>query len=188
VNLKLADPAGAPAFVEAHLPDSPGAPAIVAWLDLLALHDKVFENKQDALLFGSWLLGLPAVATIAVLVGARMADQIRRVGLLKAVGDTPSLVAAVLCSSPSTSSSPSSRRRQGWRSDGWRHHCSPIPAPASSAAQARCPSRCPRSGWWSPSPSGSRSSRPSFLPSAPPAPAPSSPSPTLPGHPGARLG
>jgi hypothetical protein len=79
----------------------------------------------------------PRVATIAVLVGARMADQIRRVGLLKAVGGTPSLVAAVLCSSPSTSSSPSSRRRQGWRSDGWRHHCSPI---------RRRPRRQPRLG------------------------------------------
>jgi putative ABC transport system permease protein len=36
------------------------------------------------------------VASVAVLVGGRMADQIRRVGLLKAVGGTPSLVAAVL--------------------------------------------------------------------------------------------
>ena len=39
---------------------------------------------------------LLALASVAVLVGGRMADQIRRVGLLKAVGGTPSLVAAVL--------------------------------------------------------------------------------------------
>ena len=45
---------------------------------------------------GSWLLGLLAVASVAVLVGGRMAEQIRRVGLLKAIGGTPGLVAAVL--------------------------------------------------------------------------------------------
>jgi putative ABC transport system permease protein len=36
------------------------------------------------------------VASVAVLVGGRMADQTRRVGLLKAVGATPGLVAVVL--------------------------------------------------------------------------------------------
>jgi ABC-type lipoprotein release transport system permease subunit len=96
VNLKLADPAGAPAFVDAHLRENVDAPRLVTWQDILAGHDKVFENKQDALLVGSWLLGLLALATIAVLVGGRMADQTRRVGLLKAVGGTPALVAAVL--------------------------------------------------------------------------------------------
>ena len=45
---------------------------------------------------GGWLLGVLAVASVAVLVGGRMADQIRRVGLLKAVGGTPGLVAVVL--------------------------------------------------------------------------------------------
>jgi ABC-type antimicrobial peptide transport system permease subunit len=44
----------------------------------------------------SWLLGLLAVASVAVLVGGRMAEQIRRVGLLKAVGGTPGLIAGVL--------------------------------------------------------------------------------------------
>jgi putative ABC transport system permease protein len=96
VNLKLADPAGAPAFVNAHTTDSVNAPRLVTWQDILAGHDKIFENKQDALLVGSWLLSLLALATIAVLVGGRMTDQIRRVGLLKAVGGTPSLIAAVL--------------------------------------------------------------------------------------------
>jgi putative ABC transport system permease protein len=96
VNLKLADPAEARAFVRAHLPGDPEAPVVLAWQDILAGHEQVFENKQDALLVGSWLLGMLALATIAVLVGGRMADQVRRVGLLKAVGGTPSLVAAVL--------------------------------------------------------------------------------------------
>jgi putative ABC transport system permease protein len=44
----------------------------------------------------SWLLGMLAIASVAVLVGARMADQTRRAGLLKAAGGTPRLVAAVL--------------------------------------------------------------------------------------------
>jgi ABC-type lipoprotein release transport system permease subunit len=96
VNLTLADPAGAPAFVGAHTQESVEAPRLVTWQDILAGHDKTFENKQDAMLVGSWLLGLLALASIAVLVGGRMADQIRRVGLLKAVGGTPSLIAAVL--------------------------------------------------------------------------------------------
>jgi ABC-type lipoprotein release transport system permease subunit len=96
LNLKLADPAGAPAFVSAHLADSFSAPRLVTWQDILAGHDKLVENKRDAMLIGSWLLSLLALASIAVLVGGRMADQLRRVGLLKAVGATPSLVAAVL--------------------------------------------------------------------------------------------
>ena len=55
-----------------------------------------FENERRALLTGAWLLAVLALASVAVLVGGRMADQIRRVGLLKAVGGTPALVAAVL--------------------------------------------------------------------------------------------
>ena len=96
VNLKLADPGTAPAFVNAHSEESKDAPRLETWQDILEGHDKVFENKQDALLFGSSLLSLLALAGIAVLVGGRMADQTRRVGLLKAVGGTPSLIAAVL--------------------------------------------------------------------------------------------
>jgi ABC-type antimicrobial peptide transport system permease subunit len=45
---------------------------------------------------GSVLLAIIAVAGIAVMVGGRMAEQTRRVGLLKAVGATPRLVALVL--------------------------------------------------------------------------------------------
>ncbi len=41
-------------------------------------------------------LGLLAVASVAVLAGGRMAEHTRRVGLLKAVGGTPGLVAVVL--------------------------------------------------------------------------------------------
>jgi ABC-type lipoprotein release transport system permease subunit len=54
------------------------------------------RDQQEVLRIGSRLIALLAVASIAVLVGGRMADQTRRVGLLKAVGATPRLVALVL--------------------------------------------------------------------------------------------
>ena len=54
------------------------------------------QDTQNVLVIGSRLLAILAVASVAVLVGGRMADQTRRVGLLKAVGGTPRLVAAVL--------------------------------------------------------------------------------------------
>jgi putative ABC transport system permease protein len=57
---------------------------------------RVVTIDQKVLLVGGWLLALFAIATIAVLVGGRMAEQTRRVGLLKAVGATPRLVAVVL--------------------------------------------------------------------------------------------
>ena len=96
VNLKLADPAIARGFVDAHLPDSVMSPMLVSWQDVLDGHSHVVANQRRALLTGSWLLCVLAVASIAVLVGGRMSDQIRRVGLIKAVGGTPSLVASVL--------------------------------------------------------------------------------------------
>jgi putative ABC transport system permease protein len=96
MNLKLADPAGAPAFVNAHLAGGVAGPALVTWQEILEGHGWLVETKREVLLTGSWLLGLLALASIAVLVGGRMADQLPRVGLLKAVGGTPSLIAAVL--------------------------------------------------------------------------------------------
>ena len=52
--------------------------------------------SSNSLVIVSWLLGMLAIASVAVLVGGRMAEQTRRVGLLKAVGGTPGLVAAVI--------------------------------------------------------------------------------------------
>jgi hypothetical protein len=57
---------------------------------------KELGNEQLVLTVGSWLLGLLAVASVTVLAGGRMTEQTRRAGLLKAVGSTPELVAAVL--------------------------------------------------------------------------------------------
>ena len=51
---------------------------------------------RTVLITGSALLALLAIASVAVLVGGRMVEQTRRVGLLKAVGGTPWLVATVL--------------------------------------------------------------------------------------------
>ncbi len=95
LNLNLADPAAAPAFVDTDL-NRPPAPVGSSWQEISEASANLVENQRRALLTGGWLLVLLAVASVAVLVGSRMADQIRRVGLLKAVGGTPSLVAAVL--------------------------------------------------------------------------------------------
>lgn len=106
-ELKLADPAAATAFVEARLgtvgaqkPGRIGAghPSLFMqpWPEIQANATRLAQDSQILLLIGAWLLGLLAVAGLSVLVGGRMADQTRRVGLLKAVGGTPGLVAAVL--------------------------------------------------------------------------------------------
>jgi putative ABC transport system permease protein len=93
LNLKLADPAGASAFVNADNRFSSGA---TSWQEIRDQDTKMVANQRLVLLIGSWLLGLLAVASVAVLVGGRIADQSRRVGVLKAAGGTPRLVAAVL--------------------------------------------------------------------------------------------
>ena len=106
LNLKLAEPSAAPLFVAAHNPGEtalPGArpsdpepPLMLSWQDISEESANLVRNQRKALLIGGWLLVVLAMASVAVLVAGRMADQIRRVGLLKAVGGTPSLVAAVL--------------------------------------------------------------------------------------------
>jgi putative ABC transport system permease protein len=96
MNLKLADPDEAQAFVDTNHGEHGGATPMQPWENILQDATEVARDSQILLLIGAWLLGLLAVASLSVLVGGRMADQTRRVGLLKAVGGTPSLVAAVL--------------------------------------------------------------------------------------------
>ncbi|MGP4110458.1 FtsX-like permease family protein [Streptomyces sp. 4N509B] len=92
MNLKLADPADAQAFVDSYGGDG----FVQSWQSIRSDATDLAKDSQILLLIGAWLLGLLAVASLAVLVGGRMADQTRRVGLLKAIGGTPGLVAAVL--------------------------------------------------------------------------------------------
>jgi ABC-type lipoprotein release transport system permease subunit len=96
LNLKLADPDEAQAFVDTILGDHGRAMGMQPWESILDDATETARDAQILMLIGAWLLGLLAVASLSVLVGGRMADQTRRVGLLKAVGGTPSLVAAVL--------------------------------------------------------------------------------------------
>jgi ABC-type lipoprotein release transport system permease subunit len=97
LNLRLTDPTTAPAFAAAHVSvGDDAALAVATWQDVQSANSWVIESKRFSLLLGSWLLMLLALASIVVLVGGRMAAQVRRVGLLKAVGATPALVAVVL--------------------------------------------------------------------------------------------
>ncbi|MFI6468594.1 FtsX-like permease family protein [Streptomyces sp. NPDC050528] len=96
LNLKLAHPDEAQSFVAAHGGDGPRGVRMQPWESILDDATQLAKDSQILLLIGTWLLGLLAVASLSVLVGGRMADQTRRVGLLKAVGATPGLVASVL--------------------------------------------------------------------------------------------
>ena len=102
LNLRLADPDTAQAFVDERTTDTVGPgdsslpPRLESWQEILDNANNITRNTRNALITGAWLLGVLAVAGVAVLVGGRLADQTRRVGLLKAVGGTPGLVVAVL--------------------------------------------------------------------------------------------
>jgi putative ABC transport system permease protein len=97
LNLKLNDPATAPAFSDRYNANgSPTAPYLLSWQHIRDGDAQTLAKVRTVLITGSWLLALLAIASVAVLVGGRMAEQTRRVGLLKAVGGTPWLVAVVL--------------------------------------------------------------------------------------------
>ena len=101
LNLRLADPGVAEAFANrfsasgSYL-DNSGNPFLIPWQEISREDALLVRAEQGILLVGSWLLALLAIASLTILVGARMAEQLRRVGLLKAVGATPALVAGVL--------------------------------------------------------------------------------------------
>ncbi len=94
--LRLSDPAEAPAFVSTHASTDLRALGISSWQDIERNDGRLITNEQYVLLVGSWLLALLAIASVAVLVAGRLADQTRRVGVLKAIGATPRLIAVVL--------------------------------------------------------------------------------------------
>jgi putative ABC transport system permease protein len=95
-NLKLSDasPGAINAFVNAYMTNSESSPYLVSWTVAASQDSGFLRSDQAVLLTGATLLGLLALASVAVLVGGRLAESTRRVGLLKAVGGTPDLVAA----------------------------------------------------------------------------------------------
>ena len=104
LNLKLKDPATAPALANQVLFANGGVGAAInrgidninSWQGISSGAGQLVQDEQGVLRPGALLAVLLAVASVAVLAGGRMAERTRRVGLLKAVGSTPGLVAAVL--------------------------------------------------------------------------------------------
>jgi putative ABC transport system permease protein len=100
LNLKLRNPASAEDFANRFDPggytDNTGGLYVIPWQMISHQDSLLMAHEQKILLVGSWLLALLAVGSLAIVVGGRMAEQNRRVGLLKAVGGTPALVAGVL--------------------------------------------------------------------------------------------
>jgi putative ABC transport system permease protein len=99
LNLRLAHPAGAAALAASYGQDrrlTPQSSLLIPWQAVRSADGLLVADEQSVLEPGSWLLGLLALATVAMLTGGRMTEQIRRVGQLKAAGGTPGLVAAVL--------------------------------------------------------------------------------------------
>ncbi|GAA4617811.1 hypothetical protein GCM10023195_79690 [Actinoallomurus liliacearum] len=95
LDLKLRDPAATRAFIDSHRGSD--IPVNFFTWQLMADQDSVMlRDSQPILVIGSWLLCFLAIAGVATLAAGRAAKQTRRVGLLKAVGATPGLIAAVL--------------------------------------------------------------------------------------------
>ena len=96
LNLRLASAPTAPKFAQTHSAGQFQNLTVLPWQQIAQQDNNLILNEQRVLIVGSWLLSLLAVASVAVIVGGRLAEQTRRVGLLKAVGGTPRLVALVL--------------------------------------------------------------------------------------------
>ena len=95
LNLDLKDPATASAFASKYTV-APNGPILISWQALQSGSGILVQDEQHVLSPAALLAGLLAIASVAVLAGGRMAERIRRVGLLKAVGATPGTVAIVL--------------------------------------------------------------------------------------------
>jgi len=98
LDLKLKYAATAQRFVSAYTGAHrlAGAGQVVSWQSIAYDDGLLVQDEQQVLTPGAWLLALLAMASVAVLAGGRMSEQTRRVGLLKAVGATPGLVALAL--------------------------------------------------------------------------------------------
>ena len=96
LDLKLNDPATAPAFASKYSGQAPNGAVLIPWQDIEITDGQLVLDEQQVLSPGALLAGLLAIASVAVLAGGRMAEQTRRIGLLKAVGAVPGLVTVVL--------------------------------------------------------------------------------------------
>ena len=99
IYLKLRDPAATQAFVDSHrasVDPSQTTTHFFTWQFMVVQNSVMLRDSQPILVIGSWLLCFLAIAGVATLAAGRAAKQTRRVGLLKAVGATPGLIAAVL--------------------------------------------------------------------------------------------
>jgi hypothetical protein len=97
LNLKLTSPAAAAAFAydrAAPAAASASAPTFSTWEGIEAEDALLVRDGHDVLQPGALLLALLAIASVTVLVGRRLSEYAQRVGLLKAVGGTPGVVAA----------------------------------------------------------------------------------------------
>lgn len=94
LDLRLASPGSALAFGESYITSIPVN--FFTWQDIAGQDAVALRQTEPVLDIGAWLLGFLAIAGVAGLAAGRAAQQTRRVGLLKAVGATPGLIAAVL--------------------------------------------------------------------------------------------
>ncbi|GAA2165943.1 ABC transporter permease [Actinomadura napierensis] len=95
--LELRDPAAAQDFAASHRHFSEEhSTNFVTWRFMAGEDRRILRQSRPVLVIGSWLLALLAVGGVATLAAGRATKQTRRVGLLKAVGATPGLIAAVL--------------------------------------------------------------------------------------------
>jgi len=99
LNLKLTNPGDAPAFVYDRVMSASGAASgdsatFSNWEGLESEDALLVQDGHGVLQPGALLLALLAIASVAVLVGRRLSEYARRVGLLKAVGGSPRVVAA----------------------------------------------------------------------------------------------
>ena len=90
LNLKLTNPNDAQAFAYEHFQSNPLA--VSTWEGVESEDAILVQDGHGVIQPGAVLLSLLAIASVAVLVGRRLSDYSRRVGLLKAVGATPSVV------------------------------------------------------------------------------------------------
>ncbi|WP_146605674.1 ABC transporter permease [Micromonospora craterilacus] len=87
LNLKLADPAASNTYTVSE--------QLTTWQEIGHLNGRLYRDARTVLLVGSWLLTGLALAGVAGIVAGRIIGQRRRVGLLKAVGAGPAMIAAV---------------------------------------------------------------------------------------------